>query len=157
MYCTAAHRHKPLLLTTWPGVLQYGSAILTRLWASIGVTCSYSSRPFNALLTTTNASLLNCGFSMYTCCIGQKFLPPRIRHSSVTLPTHSTRSLVPRIFLIHERGTESGNEATVHVLAPSTHSRGSLIRTAVMQTPKAMGIHRVLLCIKWKVINHTHS
>ena len=82
----------PLLLSTWPGVLQYSSAILTGLWASIGVTCSYSSRPFNALLTTTNAttpSLLNCGFSMYTCCIGQRFLPPWIRHSSVTLPIHT--------------------------------------------------------------------
>ena len=37
-------KQKALLLSTWPGVLF--SIILTRLWASIGVTRSYSSRPF---------------------------------------------------------------------------------------------------------------
>ena len=47
MYCTAACRNKPLLLSTCQVFyFQYGSIILTRLWASIGVTHSYLSHPF---------------------------------------------------------------------------------------------------------------
>ena len=52
-YSAAAHRHEPPLLSTWPSVL-----FLVRfnnsdwIWASIGVTCSYSrwSHPFLCVL-----------------------------------------------------------------------------------------------------------
>ena len=44
MYCVAARRHKPLLLSMWPGVLF--SIILTGLQVSIEVVRSYSSGPF---------------------------------------------------------------------------------------------------------------
>ena len=42
-YCAAVHWHKPLLLSTWPGVL-FLIQFMTRLWGSI--THSYSSHPF---------------------------------------------------------------------------------------------------------------
>ena len=49
------HWHKPLLLSTWPGVL-----ILTRLRASVGVTHSYSSRPFLCALVCKIVILISC-------------------------------------------------------------------------------------------------
>ena len=56
--CTAArtHRHKALLLSMWLGVLFLLrlNTTLTGLWASIGVTCSYSSHPFLCTLEYTN-------------------------------------------------------------------------------------------------------
>ena len=45
MYCAAVHRHKPLLLSMWPGVLF--SIILPKLRASVVVTYSYPSRPLD--------------------------------------------------------------------------------------------------------------
>ena len=66
-YSAAAHRHEPPLLSTWPSVL-----FLVRfnnsdwIWASIGVTCSYSrwSHPFYVFL-------LHTLHPQYTTCIPQ--------------------------------------------------------------------------------------
>ena len=50
--CTPCHNHDLAITMTLCSI--YGSVILTGLWASIGVTCSYSSYPFLCTLDTTD-------------------------------------------------------------------------------------------------------
>ena len=58
MYHAAAHRHKPLLLSMyWVFYFWYSSIILTGLWASIGVTRSYSNHLFLCALASLQAQV----------------------------------------------------------------------------------------------------
>ena len=50
---------------------------------------------------------------------------------------------------------EELNEATLHVLLPCTHSRWSLIQTAVIQTAKAMVAHCYVFTGRKRATNST--
>ena len=60
MYCTAVRRHKLLLLSMCRVFyFQYSSIILTGLWASNGVTRSYSSHFFLCALDKVHVHVQN--------------------------------------------------------------------------------------------------